>query len=62
MDSQRNETTVTKFMDTAANETLNVKFLETDGDVTVSKENVNMTVIQFLEDTLYDAFERMTFP
>ena len=44
-------------MDTAANETLNVKFLETDGDVTVSKENVNMTVIQFLEDTLYDAFE-----
>ena len=62
MDSMSNDTTVTKFMDTA-NDTTVTKFMDTANDTSVTKfldwgdtavtnDNVNMTVIQFLADTL----------
>ena len=50
-----NETTMIKFLDAepdAPNDISVTKFLQ--ADTTVSKENVNMTVIQFLEDLLLD--------
>jgi len=43
------------FLD-ASNDTSVTKFLEGD-DTVVSKDNVNMTVIQFLEDVLYSVSE-----
>ena len=54
-----NDTSVTKFMDSepsltqflAANDTSVTKFLDW-GDTAVTNDNVNMTVIQFLADTL----------